>query len=65
MWKKVYERVALRNMNDRKEFWETIPVCQEWNFYENRTLVEQGKIISDDSKFANSFSNLLENAAQV
>ena len=65
MWKKVYERVALRSMNDRKEFWETILVCQEWSFYENRILVEQGEIISDDSKFANSFSNLLANAAQV
>ena len=54
----------LKNVTDNKEFWKTVKpfLSDKVTTFPKISLVEKGKIISDESKVANSFSNFFENA---
>ena len=62
--KKYYEMLDLKNVTDNKEFWKTVKpfLSDKVTTFPKISLVEKGKIISDESKVANSFSNFFENA---
>ena len=62
--KKYYEMLDLKNVTDNKEFWKTVKpfLSDKVTTFPKISLVEKGEIISDESKVANSFSNLFENA---
>ena len=57
-------RLPLKNVTDTKEFWKTVKpfLSDKVTTFPKISLVEKGKIISDESKVANSFSNFFENA---
>ena len=62
--KKYYERLHLNNVTDNKEFWKTVKPFffrQSYNF-SGISFDENGEIISDEYKVANSFTNFFENA---
>ena len=62
--KKYHERLDLKNVTDNKKFWKTVKpfLSDKVTTFPQITLVENDKIISDESKVANSFSNFFENA---
>ena len=62
--KKYYARLDLSNATDNKNFWKTVKpfLPDKVTTFPQITLVENDEIISDESKDANSFSNLFENA---
>ena len=62
--KKYYERLDLNNVTDNKKFWKTVKpfLSDKVTTFPQITLVESDEIISNESKVANSFSNLFENA---
>ena len=62
--KKYYERLDLSNVIDDKKIWKTLKLflSDKVNTFPKISLVENGEIISDESKVANSFSNFFENA---
>ena len=52
----------LRNVTDQKEFWKTVKpfLSDTITTFSNISLVEKGKIVSDESKVANSLNNFLK-----
>ena len=54
----------LTNVTDNKEFWKTVELflSDKVTTFPKISLVEKGKIISDESKVASSFSSFFENA---
>ena len=61
--RKKYERLDLNNVTDSKEFWITVKPFLSDNVitFPKMPVVENGVIISDESKVTNSFSNFFEN----
>ena len=62
--RKYFEELDLRNAADNKEFRKTVKpfFFDKVETFPKMSMVEKGEIISDESKLANSFSNLFENA---
>ena len=58
--KKYFEKLDLNNVTDNKEFWKTIkPIFHnKVTNFPKTSLVENGEIISDESKVVNSLPNL-------
>ena len=56
--------LGLKNVTYNKKFWKTVKpfLSDKVKTFPKITLVEKEKIISDESKIANSFRNLFENA---
>ena len=53
-------------MIENKEFWKTVkPFSFKVTDFPKVSLVEKGKIIPNESKVANSFSNFSENAIRA
>ena len=59
--KKYHEMLDLKNVTDKKEFWKTVKpfLSDKVTTFPKTSLLEKGEIISDESKVANLFSNLL------
>ena len=49
-------------MTDNKELWKTVKpfLSDKITTFSNTSLVEKGKIVSDESKFTNSLNNFLK-----
>ena len=56
--------VDLNNVTENKEFWKSVKLflSHEVTSFPKISLLENGEIISDESKVANSFSNFFKNA---
>ena len=54
----------IKNVTVNKEFWKTFKpfLSEKVTTFSKISLVEKRKMISDESKVANSFSNFFENA---
>ena len=61
--KKYYERLDLNIVNYNKKFWKTVTLflSDKITTFLKISLVENGQIIPDESKVANSISNFFEN----
>ena len=61
--KKYYERLDLNIVNYNKIFWKTVTLflSDKITTFLKISLVENGQIIRDESKVANSISNFFEN----
>ena len=61
--KKYYERLDLNIVNYNKIFWKTVTLflSDKITTFLKISLVENGQIIPDESKVANSISNFFEN----
>ena len=61
--KKYYERLDLNIVNYNKKFWKTVTLflSDKITTFLKISLVENGQIIRDESKVANSISNFFEN----
>ena len=52
----------LKNVTDNKELWKTVKpfLSDKITTFSNTSLVEKGKIVSDESKVANSLNNFMK-----
>ena len=61
--KKYYSNLNLANINDNKKFWKTMKPLfgDKGGIRENIVLINNDKIISEDTEIAQTFNNFFEN----
>jgi len=62
--RKYYSNLDIKKITDNKQFWNTLKpfISDKCNLSSKITLVEEGKIISEDMELANTFQNFFDNA---